>query len=83
MKTSSTKMLYHMKQANRLKTKGASEAGHAQHKTYMGHINSIQSHKKAMGATSRKLLNHVSTSGRSRGSVAGGMHATVSRMRNY
>ena len=81
IKQHSTKMLFHTKQANRLKAAGASEAGHAQHGAYMGHMKAHQEHKAGMAKKSRALLNHVSMSGGKRKSVAGGMAASINRMR--
>lgn len=81
IKQHSTKMLFHMKQADRLKAKGAHEAGHAQHGAYMGHLKNIQTHKTGMGKKSRALINHVASSGGKRRPVAGGMSAAISRMR--
>jgi len=70
-----------MKQADRLKQKGAHEAGHALHGAYQSHLQHIQRHKEAMGQHSRALINHISTSGGKRKAIAGGMAASISRMR--
>lgn len=81
IKQHTTKQLFHSKQAARLKTAGADNASHAQHGAYMSHIKNAQTHKASVGKKSRALLNHLSTSGGKRKQVAGGMSASISRMR--
>lgn len=81
IKQHSTKMLFHMKQADRLKAKGAHEAGHAQHGAYMGHLKNIQAHKTGMAKQSRSLINHAASAGAKKSKVAGGMAASINRMR--
>lgn len=60
LRTHTQKTIFHQKQAERLKTKGASDPSHASYAKYMSHINAGVKHRKGAASASRALSQHIS-----------------------